>query len=59
MRDKPPSRSARLLVSGCDVLRGAAEDVSVEGWFNDRVWPMESHLTPADVRVGARWPVRR
>ncbi|MCT9077473.1 amidohydrolase [Streptomyces fulvoviolaceus] len=35
------------------LMRGAAEDVSVEGWFNDRVWPMESNLTPADVRVGA------
>lgn len=34
------------------LMRGAAEDVTVEGWFNDRVWPMESNLTP-DVRVGA------
>ncbi|MFJ8114106.1 hypothetical protein [Streptomyces sp. NPDC096132] len=23
------------------LMRGAAEDVTVEGWFNDRVWPME------------------
>lgn len=36
------------------LMRGAAEDVTVEGWFNDRVWPMESNLTPADVRIGAR-----
>ncbi|MEW2395360.1 amidohydrolase [Streptomyces sp. NPDC046862] len=36
------------------LMRGAAEDVTVEGWFNDRVWPMESNLTPADVRLGAR-----
>ncbi|WP_416981834.1 amidohydrolase [Streptomyces sp. T028] len=35
------------------LMRGAAEDVTVEGWFNDRVWPMESNLTPADVRTGA------
>ncbi|GGR62819.1 hydrolase [Streptomyces aurantiogriseus] len=35
------------------LMRGAAEDVTVEGWFNDRVWPMESNLTPEDVRVGA------
>lgn len=36
------------------LMRGAAEDVTVEGWFNDRVWPMESNLTAEDVRVGAR-----
>ncbi|MEU9875805.1 amidohydrolase [Streptomyces phaeochromogenes] len=36
------------------LMRGAAEDVTVEGWFNDRVWPMESNLTAADVRLGAR-----
>ncbi|MFF7838314.1 amidohydrolase [Streptomyces ossamyceticus] len=35
------------------LMRGAAEDVTVEGWFNDRVWPMESNLTPEDVRAGA------
>ncbi|WP_345013783.1 amidohydrolase [Streptomyces shaanxiensis] len=35
------------------LMRGAAEDVTVEGWFNDRVWPMESNLTPDDVRAGA------
>ncbi|MFM9696264.1 amidohydrolase [Streptomyces europaeiscabiei] len=35
------------------LMRGAAEDVTVEGWFNDRVWPMESNLTAEDVRVGA------
>lgn len=35
------------------LMRGAAEDVTVEGWFNDRVWPMESNFTPDDVRVGA------
>ncbi|WP_232789638.1 amidohydrolase [Streptomyces jeddahensis] len=36
------------------LMRGAAEDVSVEAWFNERVWPMESNLTAADVRLGAR-----
>ncbi|MFF4276480.1 amidohydrolase [Streptomyces sp. NPDC001536] len=35
------------------LMRGAAEDVTVEGWFNDRVWPMESNLTPDDVHAGA------
>ncbi|MEV1080319.1 amidohydrolase [Streptomyces sp. NPDC050211] len=36
------------------LMRGAAEDVTVEAWFNERVWPMESNLTAADVRAGAR-----
>ncbi|MFJ7048800.1 amidohydrolase family protein [Streptomyces sp. NPDC101112] len=35
------------------LMRGAAEDVSVEAWFNERVWPMEVNLTPDDVRLGA------
>jgi 5-methylthioadenosine/S-adenosylhomocysteine deaminase len=36
------------------MFRGAAEDVSVEDWFNLRIWPMEVNLTPERVRVGAR-----
>lgn len=36
------------------MFRGAAEDVSVEDWFNVRIWPMEVNLTPQRVRVGAR-----
>lgn len=36
------------------LMRGAAEDVSVENWFNQRVWPMEMNLTPERVRIGAR-----
>jgi 5-methylthioadenosine/S-adenosylhomocysteine deaminase len=36
------------------MFRGAAEDVSVEDWFNVRIWPMEVNLTPERVRVGAR-----
>lgn len=35
------------------LFRGAAEDVPVHDWFNRRVWPMESNLTPSDVQVGA------
>ncbi|HHW17533.1 MAG TPA: amidohydrolase [Firmicutes bacterium] len=35
------------------VFRGIAEDVSIEDWFNAKIWPYESRLTPADVRVGA------
>ncbi len=36
------------------MFRGAAEDVSVDDWFNSRIWPMEVDLTPERVRVGAR-----
>jgi 5-methylthioadenosine/S-adenosylhomocysteine deaminase len=36
------------------MFRGAAEDVSVEDWFNSRIWPMEVNLTRERVRVGAR-----
>lgn len=35
------------------LMRGAAEDVSIEDWFNTRIWPMESNLTDTDVRLGA------
>ncbi|GAA3102337.1 amidohydrolase [Kribbella aluminosa] len=36
------------------MMRGAAEDLAIEDWFNRRVWPMEVNLTPGRVRVGAR-----
>ncbi|MFD5569322.1 amidohydrolase [Streptomyces cadmiisoli] len=35
-------------------LRGAAEDLPTEEWFNDVVWPVESNLTERDVELGAR-----
>ncbi|MGV4982620.1 amidohydrolase [Streptomyces sp. NRAIS4] len=35
------------------VLRGLAEDLPVEEWFNDVVWPVESNLTAHDVELGA------
>jgi 5-methylthioadenosine/S-adenosylhomocysteine deaminase len=35
-------------------LRGVAEDVQTEEWFNDYVWPIESNLTDKDVELGAR-----
>jgi 5-methylthioadenosine/S-adenosylhomocysteine deaminase len=35
-------------------LRGIAEDLSTEEWFNDVVWPVESNLTARDVELGAR-----
>ncbi|TDU83546.1 5-methylthioadenosine/S-adenosylhomocysteine deaminase [Kribbella voronezhensis] len=36
------------------MMRGAAEDVSIDDWFNRKIWPMEVNLTPERVRVGAR-----
>jgi 5-methylthioadenosine/S-adenosylhomocysteine deaminase len=35
-------------------LRGLAEDLPTEEWFNDVVWPAESNLTAHDVESGAR-----
>ncbi|MFB8774546.1 amidohydrolase [Streptomyces broussonetiae] len=35
-------------------LRGVAEDLPTEEWFNDVVWPIEANLTPRDVELGAR-----
>jgi 5-methylthioadenosine/S-adenosylhomocysteine deaminase len=35
-------------------LRGVAEDVATDEWFNDFVWPIESNLTQKDVELGAR-----
>jgi 5-methylthioadenosine/S-adenosylhomocysteine deaminase len=34
------------------LLRGAAEDVNEERWFNDYVWIYERNLQPEDVYVG-------
>ncbi|MEM9652678.1 MAG: amidohydrolase family protein, partial [Actinomycetota bacterium] len=34
------------------LLRGAAEDVPIESWFNDRVWPIEVNVTESDVHLG-------
>ena len=35
------------------LMRNLAEDVTIESWFNDYIWPMESNLTPEDVYWGA------
>lgn len=32
--------------------RGLAEDVSIERWFNDFMWPLENNLEPEDVFWG-------
>src|SRR5687767_8081203 len=35
------------------LLRGSAEDVPIEIWFNDYIWSMEANLTPEDIYGGA------
>ncbi|QWB26300.1 MULTISPECIES: amidohydrolase [Streptomyces] len=35
-------------------LRGLAEDLPTEEWFNDVIWPVESNLTAKDIELGAR-----
>jgi len=35
------------------LFRGLVEDVSIDSWFNDYIFPMESNLTPEDVYWGA------
>jgi 5-methylthioadenosine/S-adenosylhomocysteine deaminase len=34
------------------LFRGLAEDVTIEAWFNDYIWPLESNLEPEDVYWG-------
>lgn len=34
------------------LFRGLAEDVSIERWFNEFIWPLESNLTAEDVYWG-------
>ncbi|MCU0514955.1 MAG: amidohydrolase [Anaerolineae bacterium] len=36
------------------IFRGLAEDVSIERWFNEFMWPLESNLQPQDVYLGMR-----
>ena len=33
-------------------LRGSAEDVAVDSWFNDYIWPMEVNVNAHDVYIG-------
>lgn len=34
------------------IFRGLAEDVPIDRWFNDYMWPLESNLQPEDVYWG-------
>jgi len=35
------------------ILRGIAEDVNIDEWFNQKIWPFESVLTAEYIYVGA------
>ncbi len=39
------------------LFRGFAEDMSIDDWFNKRIWPYESRLTPDHIEAGARLAV--
>ena len=34
------------------IFRGLAEDVDIDTWFNEYMWPLEANLTPDDVHWG-------
>ncbi|HWG90044.1 MAG TPA: amidohydrolase [Candidatus Thermoplasmatota archaeon] len=36
------------------LLRGVGDDLPLEEWLRTRIWPVEAHLTAAEVKAGAR-----
>lgn len=36
------------------LLRGYADDMMLQEWLSQKIWPLEAHLTPADVFWGTR-----
>lgn len=40
--------------SPMNILKGIAEDVSIDDWFNDRIWPYESSMIEKDVEIGSK-----
>jgi 5-methylthioadenosine/S-adenosylhomocysteine deaminase len=36
------------------LLRGYADDMILQDWLSRKIWPLEAHLTPADVYRGTR-----
>jgi len=41
-----------------NLLRGYADDIALETWLNDYIWPFEAKLTSADVRRGSQMAVK-
>ena len=40
------------------LLRGYADDMPLQRWLTDYIWPCENKLTPADIREGSKMAVR-
>lgn len=40
------------------LLRGYADDMPLQRWLADYIWPYENKMTPADIREGSRLAVR-
>jgi 5-methylthioadenosine/S-adenosylhomocysteine deaminase len=36
------------------LFRGYADDMELQPWLEQKIWPLEAHLEPEDVRAGAR-----
>jgi len=36
------------------LLRGYADDMILQDWLNQKIWPLEAHLTPSDVYWGTK-----
>jgi 5-methylthioadenosine/S-adenosylhomocysteine deaminase len=36
------------------LLRGYADDMILQDWLSQKIWPLEAHLTPADIYWGTR-----
>jgi 5-methylthioadenosine/S-adenosylhomocysteine deaminase len=36
------------------LLRGYADDMLLQDWLSQKIWPLEAHLTPADIYWGTR-----
>jgi len=39
--------------SPMNIFKGIAEDVDIDTWFNEEIWPYESNMTGEDVYIGA------
>ena len=37
-----------------NIFKGIAEDVHIDAWFNEEIWPYESKMLEDDVRVGTK-----
>ena len=40
------------------LVRGYADDIALESWLNDYIWPYEASLQPSDIRRGSEMAAR-